>query len=394
MNAEQPLHPSLFQRYAYNSLSRSRRNSIVSKLSDENKPNESFSHFGKSTAEQQTQNEYPYEVIYLTSQEDDQVNLYEAPKLDQVRAIYSHAYSKTGNTSCIPKNVYPSANSSPIQYVIYPNAAQRPQSYQTPAQASQQMPVKPVCKPNPNCAAPPSILPPRICPTTPSPINIAPKICHCPLIPAPSPIKTPYITTTTEPTTTTTTITPTITTTEYTTIPITTVTPTITSTAATTNSTSSDKRCAFSVKNAFIFIGFKPKNISAIKDSLKNFQDNDDSSKEVDGLQIDSDNDDTNLKDKLGFDIEKATVNVNKDSSDQSKLIKAIEDLVKELRKPKKDHDFIDDDNDNFENCTDEHEDFDDSYHSTNCECETNSDLVEACKNLKTTIDTYQKNNR
>lgn len=410
-NVAQQFDTSLFSRYAsnvFNVLDRSRRHTIVSRLSSENEPVDFSSLFGndfmihgKSMTKRQTQT--PYEVIYLSPEKSNQATVYEAPNLDQVRAIYPYRFGNSVNTSCVPKTVCPVnslPNSNPTQYVIYPTSVQRPQTYQVPASTKQQVPLKPVVKSSPIVATQP-----QICPTTSAPINNSPKICHCPIIPAPPPTKKPCLAspnvampTTTAPIPLSTTIIslpfppPTLTTTECTTVPTTTVAPVpktpISPISTPLGANSTDKRCAFCVKNAFIFLGFKPQNIAAIKDLLKNVEEKDNFS-QFDGVELENSNE-PNLKENFGFDIEKAILNVDKDSTDQSKLIKVIEELIQELRKPKKDYDFTDDDDEKID-LGNHPVDYDDYVDDDESECNTESDLLEAANNLCSTISTYQK---
>lgn len=147
-------------------------------------------------------------------------------------------------------------------------------------------------------------------------------------------------------------------------------------------------------------MGFKPKNISAIKDALENGEDDKDFSQESGGLQVDNGNE-SNFKEKLGFNIEKAVVNVEKGATDQSKLINLIEELIKELRKPKRtadpaDEDVEDNNQDGFEDCPNDYVDYDDGDEEpvNKTKCLTDTDLVEECKKLTSTISSYHKKNQ
>lgn len=316
--------------------------------------------------------------------------VYTAPKLEQIRAIYPLGAK---NVSCRPKVVPPTnliSKTTPLQYVIT-NSAQKPQTVYLSA-ASLPSQTRPNQK-----SIPVYIRPPQVYSSTSRKIQTPPNTCNYPVITVPPPTPLPPC----DPATL-------AVTTEHEISPITTQLPLSTTEAVPITSTTTEahmtstvspidacpnetcngcdehaKKCAFCINKAIIYINdkFGQKSLASLKDELKNLHDDDDVNDDVndnegnnDGDDCDEEesadyensNDDCHENDKIDDDapsshkkptkmgeiyIKNAVVKVNQPAVDQSKLVKLIEKLRKELNKSanhhvhscEEDHDYPED---------------------------------------------------
>lgn len=396
---------------------------------------------GESTVRtrRQDKDDSPYEIIYLTPQQLVPSQVFSTPDLNKIRAIYPLGSENCPiNSSSIPQYVYhPSAasNTNLVQYISDSNSIRQPQStyMSTAAQPTLSLaPSRPVYKlnrPPIHRTIPTCIHQPTVYVTTAKPItaqchycspsvtqkpNIIPTTCS-PILPPsnPQPTSSPSISVTFPSTSE---CSPDVT--------VPSIKPVLLS-QATPNATCNETgRSGFCIDKAFIFLGFNPKSIAALKNSVKNVQSDDDfeilqdTGNCTSNPSIETRNNANvlaDLKQNYGFCIKHAVVTVKEEPHDQSKLIHLIEDLIKELKKPRKnsaweDGDYVDDDDEqepgdyddedcdgidvtglNFENIAEpETESNDHGIEPSGQECVTELDLIDACKNLTETISTLQ----
>lgn len=155
-----------------------------------------------------------------------------------------------------------------------------------------------------------------------------------------------------------------------------------------------NRKCGFCIKNAYIFMGFQPKDVEQIKREMANLDEDDD---EIENSDESSDCfknnvvSDSNLpvdpNGKCGLCIQKAVVRVKKEPNDETKLISAMETLTDELRKSKKEN-LINGDAENIETYP---EDEVESIDSSNPDCPTKLDLIRAYRDLSQSIAKYRE---